>query len=418
MGTHAKMVNRSIVLAGPLLLGWIALTLGGGCSTAPPRVYKVASGRGPAGSVPAASAAYVSNADASRQTSAASFASPAGTDPYAASFAAGEGFAPAAEPSRSLTYHLGTGDVLEIRIHQLMDLEKESVLVLPVDRRGQIYLPLLHHVQAAGRTCSQLQNELVLRLSQEYIRDPKVDVSIKKYSSKQVIVLGAVRRPGPVFLTSDCATLMDVISEAGGIQADAAPDIEVLRGAYQNQGSDAGSIVNASWSTTSAASGGVFPRLRVPIERLYGEPHEQVNPLIYPGDVVQVPTGRDGVFYISGEVMQPGVKTFRRPLNIMQAVASAGNLTKIAEDKKCRILRRGPEGQETVIPVDLGKVRDGKEPNILLAQNDTVIVPANPVKKFFDDLDKLIRRGVILGVDMTYDAGTQMGFPNSTGTAP
>jgi len=317
--------------------------------------------------------------------------------------------APRPAPRDSHSYHLGPGDVLQIKIFQLTDLDKEAMLIQAVDRRGQIYLPLLNHVQAAGLTCTQLQSELILQLGKEFIRDPKVDVSIKEYASKQVMVLGAVRRPGSVALKTDCAYLRDVISDAGGIQPDAAPDIEILRGAYAPGESARPFLMHAAWQGGSEIQ--PVLRERVSIQRLFGKSDEQVNPRIHPGDVIKVPPGQDGVVYISGEVKQPGAKSFRRPLSILQAITSAGNVTNVAAEKNCKILRRKPDGDEQVIKVNLKNIRQGKEDNILLAQNDTVIIPADPIKKFFDDLDQMIRRGVIVGVDATYDAGTELGWP-------
>ena len=71
-------------------------------------------------------------------------------------------------------------------------------------------------------------------------------------------------------------------------------------------------------------------------------------------------------------------------------------------------------GAKKVITVDLQKIRKGQERNLVLAQNDTIVVPVDPVKKFFDDVFSLIHTGVRAGVDMSYDAGEQMGFPGST----
>jgi len=396
MGTQLlrKKTRFAVMLAGVLLL-----YVGSGCSQKPARVYKIAySAR--THQNPESADAQIPQSQNNQTTG------PGSTPPMADEL---NPIPPRPTPRVIHSYHIGPGDVLQIKVFQLTDLEKEAVLIQPVDRRGQIYLPLLNHVQAAGLTCTQLQSELILRLGKEFIRDPRVDVSIKEYGSKKVMVLGAVRRPGSLALKTDCAYLMDVISDAGGIQINAAPDIEILRGAYIAADSTRPLLTNATWQPHGENP--QYLRERVSVQRLYGKPDEQVNPLVYPGDVIQVPPGVDGVVYISGEVKQPGAKTFRRPLNILQMIASAGNITNIADEKKCKILRRTPEGEEREIKINLKDIRQGKQPNILLAQNDTVIVPADPVKKFFDDLDKLIRRGVIVGVDATYDAGTQLGWP-------
>jgi polysaccharide biosynthesis/export protein len=396
MGTQRNLRKTGIVM---MWVGVILMYVGGGCSQNPSRVYKIAYSAH-AHDNPVSENPQVPQRPDNQIPNPDIPSSPAGIR---------DTVAPRPAPRAIDSYHLGSGDVLQIKIYQLTDLEKEAVLIQTVDRRGQVYLPLLNHVQAAGLTCTQLQSEISLRLGKEFIRDPRVNVSIREYGSKQVMVLGAVRRPGPVALKTDYANLMDVISDAGGIMTNAAPDIEILRGAYA-PGESAGPVLtHAAWQGGENIQTGL--RERVSIQRLFGRSDQQVNPLIRPGDVIKVPHGQDGVVYITGEVKRPGVKDFRRPLSILQAITSAGDITRVAQGKKCKLLRRTPEGAEQVIMINLEKVRQGKESNILLAQNDTLIIPADPIKKFFDDLDQMIRRGVIVGVDATYDAGTEMGWP-------
>ncbi len=315
----------------------------------------------------------------------------------------------------SQEYHVNMGDILQLKIYQLLQLDREEIVVAEVDRLGQIYLPLLNHVQVAGMTCEQIRDDLVLRLGREFIRDPKVDVSIKEYGSKKVMVMGMIRQPGPVALESDNGTLMDVITKAGGITSGAGLDVEILRGAYnpadENEAMAAGA---GSWKNTPIV-GPAVKRELVPICKLFAEDGSAVNPIIYPGDIVNVPIAGDGYIYVSGEVEQPGAKPFRKPLNILQAMSCAGGATRNAAEKKCTIIRRTTDGGEKVLVVNLENIRKGKEQNIVLAQNDTIVVPGDPVKKFFNGIDDLFRRGVYTGVRMQYDAGADMGMPSDGG---
>jgi len=366
------------------------LLLTSGCQQQPVRVYKVSSGT-PAGA-------------------ATGFEQPQGAPSYAPNSASP--FADNADPALSNmipeNYHIGTGDVLQIKISQLLDLQKDELLVVEVDHRGQIYLPLLNHVQVSGMTADQVRSELAQRLAREYIRDPKVDVSIQRYSSKEVMVLGVVGKPGPLALRADCATLMDVISQAGGITTDAAPNIEIYRGANLFSPTPAG-LTFASWPGEMAS-----PSSRkeiVPIVLLYTEGAGRINPLIFAGDVVKVPRSDSGFIYVSGEVRQPGAKPYRIPMTILQAVSSAGGITRIAKEQNCRIIRRLPDGSESTLTVNLAKVEKNKDENIKLCQNDTVIIPVDPTEKFFDDIFRIFHAGVNTGVDAGYDAGYDMGFP-------
>jgi len=369
------------------------LLLASGCQQQPVRVYKVSSGN-PSGPIPQSSL-------------------PQSASPYSSFGDSGktESAAPVSELMIPENYHIGAGDVLQIKISQLLDLERDEVLVVEVDHRGQIYLPLLNHIQVAGMTADQVRTELTQRLAREYIRDPKVDVNIQKYSSKEVMVLGVVGKPGPLALRSDCATLMDVISQAGGITSTAAPNIEIYRGANLFSPTPGG-LTFASWPGEMKNSSS--QREIIPIPLLYTEGPNQMNPLIFAGDVVKVPRSEDGFIYVSGEVKQPGAKPYRIPMTILQAVSSAGGITNIAKEQKCRIIRRLPDGSESTLTVNLANIEKNKEQNITLCQNDTVILPVDPTEKFFDDIARLFRVGVNTGVDATYDAGYEMGLPNPT----
>ena len=313
-------------------------------------------------------------------------------------------------PRASQGYHIGPGDVVQLKIFQLLDLNRDEVLVQEVDRRGLIYVPMLNYVPVAGLTGEQLRVELIRRLGQEFIRDPQVEVKIQRYGSKQVMVLGMVSHPGALVLDSDSAPLLDVISKAGGIGNGAAPDIEILRGAYQPDRYGSGILTPVGFGSNK--TGLYSSREIVPVSMLFARGAGQLNPMIYPGDIVKVPRESDGYIYISGEVEQPGSKSFRRPLTILQAITCAGGLTFAAEEKNCEIIRRTPTGGEQVITVDLKKIRQGKAANILMAQNDTVILKANGFKKVLEELDRMFLRAVRVGADVRYDAGGEMGIPS------
>ena len=78
-----------------------------------------------------------------------------------------------------------------------------------------------------GLTEAELRQSLSERLKQ-YMLKPRVVVFVKEYHSRQVAVLGAVVRPGLYNLTSGGDTLLDVISQAGGIAPGADPKIYLI----------------------------------------------------------------------------------------------------------------------------------------------------------------------------------------------
>ena len=124
----------------------------------------------------------------------------------------------------SLDYPIGPGDVIEITVPGVDDLKERLVRV---GGDGRIELPLIGQVQAGGLTEPQLTESLKTALG-KYMYSPQVDVFIKEYRSRQVAVVGAVRTPGLITLTNSDISILDAITQAGGLTADAADEIVIL----------------------------------------------------------------------------------------------------------------------------------------------------------------------------------------------
>ncbi len=299
-------------------------------------------------------------------------------------------------------YHVGAGDILTVKVFQLLEIDKDAILKVQVDRQGTIYLPMVNQVEVSGKTVGQIKKYLTQLLGSKFIKDPKVSVSIEKFNSKIVMVEGSVRRPGEVALESDTSTLLDVIAQVGGLTASTAPQIEILRGAYNPSGNN---VINVQGKSVIMTN---YSREIVPVARLFAEDGQrQINPIVNPGDIIKVRPSSEGYVYMAGEVNRPGSIQFRRPQTILHAMSMAGGPTNIAKEGECKIIRRLTNGGETEILIDLDKVRSGEQGNLLLAQNDTILVPVDPVKKFFDELNNMFRRGVSL----TYSPNDALGIP-------
>ncbi|MBV8894820.1 MAG: polysaccharide biosynthesis/export family protein, partial [Acidobacteria bacterium] len=91
------------------------------------------------------------------------------------------------------TYLLGPQDQLAIRVID-MD-ETPSSTPLRIDPNGNIDLPLIGPVHAAGLTISQLRAELVDKYK-KYVIAPVVTVAVLEFHSQPVTVVGSVHTPG------------------------------------------------------------------------------------------------------------------------------------------------------------------------------------------------------------------------------
>ncbi|MFH1857828.1 MAG: polysaccharide biosynthesis/export family protein [Candidatus Omnitrophota bacterium] len=123
-------------------------------------------------------------------------------------------------------YTVNLGDILDISVWQWVDLRSPEVYVRP---DGKISFPLAGDIDAVGRTLSEIDQALTERLS-EYIKNPEVSVSIKRFGGKKVIVLGEVRAPG-VYAPTGKSTVLEVIALAGGFNNSAVTsNVMVIRG--------------------------------------------------------------------------------------------------------------------------------------------------------------------------------------------
>jgi polysaccharide export outer membrane protein len=109
-------------------------------------------------------------------------------------------------------YVIGPSDVLSIVFWRDKDMSAD-VLVRP---DGNITLPLLNDVQAAGLTPAQLR-ERILSEARRYLEDPSPTVVVKEIHSRQVFITGQVEKPGPYPLTSP-TTILQLIATAGGLK--------------------------------------------------------------------------------------------------------------------------------------------------------------------------------------------------------
>lgn len=108
-------------------------------------------------------------------------------------------------------YVIGPLDTLDIGVFQEPDLTMKGV---PVDVSGNIAMPLIRNVQAAGLTTDQLAREIQQRLLKYYVR-PEVTVVVATSVSQRVTVQGQVEEPG-IYDIKGPTTLLNVIALAKG----------------------------------------------------------------------------------------------------------------------------------------------------------------------------------------------------------
>jgi polysaccharide export outer membrane protein len=142
--------------------------------------------------------------------------------------------------------------------------------------------------------------------------------------------------------------------------------------------------------------------IRIPLAQLRnGE--LKYNVVIRPGDLVFVPSGQIGEYYMGGHIARVGVYSLsQRDVTLKQAVISAGMLDQVAMPYRTEIVRRLPgQDKEVHARVDLQKIFAGQEPDVYLKPDDEVLVGTNAFAPFI----AAVRNGfrITYGFGFLYD---------------
>lgn len=270
-------------------------------------------------------------------------------------------------------YRIGPEDLIEIAVFEVPELSR----TVRVSASGEISLPLIGAVKAAGLSPAQMEQELTGMLRGKYLQDPQVSVFLKEYKSAPVSVVGAVKMPGSYFVQTQ-KSLIEVLAMAQGFS----------EGPQRHPGRTViiTHPLGTSWRAagdpaTSEPGDGQGQIQEIPIKQLLESGDPKWNVSIYPGDVIRVVPA--GTYYVAGNVVRPGgfLLTDFENLTVIQALAMAGGPNKAASLKNAVIIRRDAVGTRTEEKIDLKRVMQGKDPETLLGANDILFVPGSVGKE-------------------------------------
>lgn len=237
---------------------------------------------------------------------------------------------------------MGTGDQINIAVFGQPDLTTQVVL----DGRGQITLPLIGPVSAAGLQPRELEKLVAKRLVEGgYLTNADVVVNVQQLRSRFFSVLGAVARPGRYPLENSLSVL-DALAEAGGATDRAEPAITLIRAEPSGWGA-------GDTHGNKADEKGAMPpeRLVLRLDPKAGPDVTLATTLVRNRDVLFVPTKPP--FYVYGEVRAPGVYAVEPGMNLLKALSMAGGITERGSDKRVVITRPNPTGGSTDTPATL-----------------------------------------------------------------
>lgn len=141
--------------------------------------------------------------------------------------------------------------------------------------------------------------------------------------------------------------------------------------------------------------------IEIPVEPLLNG-DTRYNIVIRPNDVVNIPPGAVGEYYVTGHVVRPGAYSLSgRSLTVKEAIASAGGFSLLAWPSRCDLVRRLNGDQEEIRLVNLDRIVSGDEPDFFLKPNDILNVGTTAVAPFLATLRNSFR--LSYGFGFVYD---------------
>src|SRR5258708_25396430 len=136
-------------------------------------------------------------------------------------------------------YVIGSGDLLGIEVFDVPELSRD----VRVNETGYISLPLMPaKVRADGLTTFQLQDKLAeLLQTNGLVSTPQVSVSLKERNGQPITVIGSVKNPMVIQAVRQ-TTLLQALSQAGGIGEEAGNTVIVTRQAEKAPQTDDPSV--------------------------------------------------------------------------------------------------------------------------------------------------------------------------------
>jgi polysaccharide export outer membrane protein len=281
------------------------------------------------------------------------------------------------EPSPDQPYLLGRGDEISITFGSHPEMNSKQI----VGPDGKITLPLAGSIQVADKTREQAADVIDMSLA-PYFLGLSVTVGVDKYTSDQVLLLGAVERPG-IQTFDRPPTLLEVISRGGAIQGTriAHPD-------------------NAAYSMTSelqAPGFGVPERCAiyrgsdkvvwVDLKKLLDSGSSLADLRLQRDDIVYVPSAAERYVSMLGEVAHPGALQLDDSTTLIKLISLAGGLNPAA-GRNAQIQIVSPSTGKTRI-ISWKQIMQPGALDLTLHSGDIVFVPQSGFNRVAYTLDKL-----------------------------
>ena len=236
--------------------------------------------------------------------------------------------------SPSEIYKVGVGDVLFINLKN----SPQGSSYCTVHPDGKIDFPLAgEDLIVAGQTVDAIEE--IIDSGITLFSDPKIEVTVREYSSHKITVSGMVENPGDKSLHREAMPLFAIRSEVGVDQ-------------------------KATRALVKRA-----PLLKLESYDLHDATTDSV--MIYPGNSIEFVSDPAASYYITGEVNSSGQRDLITGITLYQAVIASGAK---GDPKKATIRRRNDDGLFANTAYDLRSIKKGITADPVLQPGDVIEV--------------------------------------------
>ncbi|HKP14075.1 MAG TPA: polysaccharide biosynthesis/export family protein, partial [Blastocatellia bacterium] len=267
-------------------------------------------------------------------------------------------------------YRIGVNDVIDIKVENAPELTGEY----RVTSAGTFLMPYLGRIAAQHKTPEQLAQLISDGLRGDYLRDPKVVVKVKEFNSRSFFIHGSVRNPG-VYQSEGNPSLLELITLASGLAENHGSTAFIIRRSKPPAPTPPQPINAPIPAAEAGAEGGDGPKYELKTVNVNALLKGQFNEDTYlePGDIVNIPPA--DVFFVAGEVNQPGSFPLKDGTTVRQAIALAQGMKFNAASSRGIIFREGQSGKREELAVDIAAMMSGKKEDLVVRANDIIIVP-------------------------------------------
>ncbi len=265
-------------------------------------------------------------------------------------------------------YTVNRGDILNITVWDHPELtipagsdRSPSEAGNWVHSDGTIFYPYVGEVKVAGLKVTEIRDILRKELA-KYIATPQVDVTVASFRSKRVYLTGELKQPGTQPITNVPLTLLEAVSNAGGL-------------------TDA-----ADWTNVSLTRNGETKRYS--LRDLYRQGDTRENLLLRPNDIIHVARNDAAKIFVLGEVGKPtSLNIGRSDITLAEALADAGGFVQATADASgVFVVRKAPDETGKIAEVFQLHARNATAlvlaDQFILQPRDIVYVTAAPIARW------------------------------------